>query len=35
MASGLGVSEEVITVYEDIKQDKKYRYVIYYIKDNE
>jgi len=33
MSSGVTVSTEAKTVYEDVKKDKKYRYVIYHIKD--
>jgi len=33
MSSGVTVSTEAKTVYEDVKKDKKYRYIIYHIKD--
>jgi len=32
-ASGVTVSTAAKTVYEEVKKDKKYRYVIYHIKD--
>lgn len=33
MSSGVTVSAEAKTIYEEVKRDKKYRYVIYHIKD--
>jgi len=33
MSSGVTVSTEAKTCYEDVKKDKKYRYIIYHIKD--
>uniref|UniRef100_A0A1D2AIE7 Actin depolymerizing factor 1 n=1 Tax=Ornithodoros brasiliensis TaxID=888526 RepID=A0A1D2AIE7_ORNBR len=33
MSSGVTVSNEAKTVYEEVKKDKKYRYIIYHIKD--
>jgi len=33
MSSGVTVSTEAKTVYEEVKKDKKYRYIIYHIKD--
>jgi len=33
MASGVTVADVCKTTFEEIKKDKKYRYVIYYIKD--
>lgn len=33
MSSGVSVSAEAKTVYEEVKKDKKYRYIIYHIKD--
>jgi len=33
MASGVTVSDACKTTYEEIKKDKKHRYVIFYIKD--
>lgn len=33
MSSGVTVSAEAKTVYEEVKKDKKYRYIIYHIKD--
>lgn len=33
MSSGVSVSAESKTVYEEVKQGKKYRYIIYHIKD--
>ena len=32
-SSGVTVSTEAKTVYEEVKKDKKYRYIIYHIKD--
>lgn len=32
-SSGVTVSNEAKTVYEEVKKDKKYRYIIYHIKD--
>jgi hypothetical protein len=32
-SSGVTVSAEAKTVYEEVKKDKKYRYIIYHIKD--
>jgi cofilin len=34
MASGVTVADACKTTFEEIKKDKKYRYVIYYIKDD-
>lgn len=33
MSSGVSVAVEAKTVYEEVKKDKKYRYIIYHIKD--
>jgi len=33
MSSGVTVSSEAKTVYEEVKKDKKHRYIIYHIKD--
>lgn len=33
MSSGVTVSATAKTVYEEVKKDKKYRYIIYHIKD--
>lgn len=33
MSSGVTVSTEAKTVYEEVKKDKKYRFIIYHIKD--
>lgn len=33
MSSGVAVSAEAKTVYEEVKKDKKFRYIIYHIKD--
>jgi len=33
MSSGVAVSPTAKTVYEEVKKDKKHRYVIYHIKD--
>jgi cofilin len=33
MSSGVTVSEKAKTVYEEVKKDKKFRYIIYHIKD--
>lgn len=33
LSSGVTVSNEAKTVYEEVKKDKKYRYIIYHIKD--
>ncbi|XP_015793311.1 cofilin/actin-depolymerizing factor homolog [Tetranychus urticae] len=33
MSSGVTVSTEAKTVYEEVKKDRKYRYIIYHIKD--
>jgi len=33
MASGVSVAPAAKTTYEEIKKDKKYRYIIYHIKD--
>merc|ERR1711884_863976 len=33
MSSGVAVSDECKTYFEDVKKGKKYRYVVYYIKD--
>jgi len=33
MSSGVTVSTEAKTVYEEVKKDKKYQYIIYHIKD--
>ncbi|VEN42086.1 unnamed protein product [Callosobruchus maculatus] len=33
MASGVTVSDDCKRTYEEIKKDKKHRYVIFYIKD--
>lgn len=33
MSSGVAVSAEAKTVYEEVKKDKKFRYIIYCIKD--
>jgi len=33
MASGVTVSPEAKAVYEEVKKDKKYRYIIYHIQD--
>jgi len=33
MSSGVTVSTAAKTVYEEVKKDKKYRYIIYHIKD--
>jgi cofilin len=33
MASGVQVADDVKIAYEEIKKDKKYRYVIFMIKD--
>ena len=33
MASGVTVATEAKTLYEEVKKDKKYRYIIYHIKD--
>ncbi|CAG2164054.1 unnamed protein product [Oppiella nova] len=33
MSSGVTVSSDAKTVYDEVKKDKKYRYIIYHIKD--
>jgi len=33
MSSGVAVSDECKSHFEDVKKGKKYRYVVYYIKD--
>lgn len=33
MSSGVAVSADAKTVYEEVKKDKKFRYIIYHIKD--
>jgi len=33
MASGVTVSSNAKTTYEEVKKDRRYRYIIYYIKD--
>jgi len=33
MSSGVTVSTEAKTTYEEVKKDKKYRFIIYHIKD--
>jgi len=33
MASGVTVSSTAKTTYEEVKKDRRYRYIIYYIKD--
>ncbi|KAI2796006.1 hypothetical protein RDWZM_006991 [Blomia tropicalis] len=33
MSSGVTVAAEAKTLYEDVKKDKKFRYIIYHIKD--
>lgn len=33
MSSGVTVSTEAKTVYEEVKKDRKYRWIIYHIKD--
>lgn len=33
MSSGVTVSEKAKVVYDEVKKDKKYRYIIYHIKD--
>lgn len=33
MASGVKVADSCKTIYEEVKKDKKYRYVIFHIKD--
>jgi len=33
MSSGVAVSDECKTYFEDIKKAKKYRYVVFYIKE--
>jgi len=33
MSSGVTVSTEAKTTYEEVKKDRKYRYIIYHIKD--
>jgi len=33
MASGVTVSTNAKTTYEEVKKDRRYRYIIYYIKD--
>lgn len=33
MSSGVSVSQEAKTVYDEVKKDKKYRYIFYHIKD--
>lgn len=33
MSSGVAVSAEAKTIYEEVKKDKKFRYIIYHIKD--
>lgn len=33
MSSGVTVSAEAKTVYEEVKKDRKYRWIIYHIKD--
>lgn len=34
MASGVTVSSEAKTLYEQVKKDKSYRYIIYHIRDD-
>jgi len=33
MASGVTVSQNAKTTYEEVKKDRRFRYIIYYIKD--